>query len=130
MPKFSSKSQERLNTCHPDLQRLFNEVIKHWDCSILCGHRNKLDQDEAHRAGFSQVSFPNSKHNSLPSNAVDVMPWPVDWNDRDRLYMFIGFVRGVAAQMGIKIRSGADWNGNMEVKDESFRDLPHWEIKE
>ena len=29
MPKFSEKSRIVLKSCHPDLQRLFNEVIKY-----------------------------------------------------------------------------------------------------
>lgn len=128
MPEFSHSSQEKLDTCHADLQRLFNEVIKHYDCTILCGTRNKADQDAAFASGQSQLKFPNSKHNSLPSMAVDASPYPIDWNDKIKFYHFIGFVLGTAAQMGIKIRSGSDWNQNNNLKDESFRDLPHFEL--
>jgi hypothetical protein len=126
-PKFSQKSLDKLATCHPDLQRLFNEVIKGWDCIITCGHRSKQEQNQAYVDGFSKVQFPNSKHNSSPSLAVDVMACPVDYNDWKRMYMFAGYVLGVAAQMGIKVRSGIDFNQN-RVMDDRFVDAPHWEI--
>ena len=67
MPRFSDTSQERLGSCHPDLQRLFSEVVRGFDCSIICGHRSKADQAAAFEQGLSQVSFPNSKHNITPS---------------------------------------------------------------
>ena len=74
MPLFSQTSKARLSTAHPDLQRLFNEVVKHWDCTIVCGHRGKEEQDKAFAEGKSKVKWPNGRHNKLPSLAVDVMP--------------------------------------------------------
>ena len=47
MPKFGSKSRERLATCDDRLQAIANEVIKHVDCTVLCGHRNEEDQNAA-----------------------------------------------------------------------------------
>lgn len=128
MAKFSKTSADRLATCHLDLQRLFNEVIVHQDCTIACGRRGETEQDEAFRTGKSKVRFPNSNHNSDPSLAVDVVPYPVDWNDKNRFYMFVGLVRGIAAMLGIKIRCGADWDGDFEIKDQNFHDLPHFEL--
>jgi len=128
MPRYSKRSKERLATCHEDLQRLFNEVIKHYDCSIICGSRSKEDQEKAYRQGSSKVVWPNSKHNSTPSLAVDVAPYPIEWYELNRFYMFIGIVRGIAAMMGINIRCGADWDGDMDVKDQNFHDLPHFEL--
>ena len=128
--QFSKSSRERLSTCHPDLQRLFNEVIEHFDCAVLCGHRTQAAQDEAVRTGRSQESWPHSKHNTYPSLAVDVVPSPVDWNDERRFYMFVGVVRGIASQLNIPIRCGADWDGDLSVKDQNFHDLPHFELSE
>ena len=54
------------------------------------------------------MQYPNSKHNKLPSKAVDVAPYPIDWNDPDRFYHFAGYVRGIAEGMGIKIRWGLE----------------------
>jgi len=130
MPKFGSKSKQRLSTCHEDLIDLFNEVIKYFDCSVLEGHRNEEDQNKYFEEGKSKVKFPKGKHNASPSNAVDVVPYPVDWNDTDRMYYFAGIVKGIAATMEINIRWGGDWNNDTQVKDTKFKDLPHFELKE
>jgi len=129
MPKYSHKSTERLNSSHPDLQKLFNSVIKKFDNTILWGYRDKSAQDEAFKSGNSKVQFPKSKHNSLPSLAIDAAPYPIDWNDLDRFYHFAGYVRGMADILNIKIRWGGDWNGNFDLKDQNFFDLAHFELK-
>lgn len=128
MPNFSKVSKDRLDTCHPDLQRLFNEVVKHYDCTIICGHRGQVDQDKAFSEGKSKLKYPKGKHNSTPSRAVDVSPYPIDWNDSSRFILFAGFVKGIAASMGIKIRWGGDWNANNFMSDEKFSDRPHFEL--
>ena len=129
MPRFGKKSMSKLETCHEDLQQVFYQVIKHFDCSVLEGHRGEELQNKYFNEGKSKVKFPKGKHNANPSNAVDVVPWPVDWDDTDRMYYFAGFVKGIAAMLDIPLRWGGDWNDNTEVKDTGFKDLPHFELK-
>lgn len=129
MPSFGKSSAHRLATCHPKLQELFNEVVKNYDCTVLQGERTKEEQDEYFRTGKSKVQYPNSKHNSSPSMAVDIVPYPIDWNDWNRFYHFAGYVKGVADNLGIKIRSGIDWDGDNDFKDQTFNDAPHFELK-
>ena len=130
MPSFGRTSTERLRTCHPSLQKVFKEVVKYFDCAIICGHRTEEEQDNVFYNGKSTVQFPNSKHNSIPSMAVDVVPWPIDWKDRRRMYYFAGFVKGIASGMGYEIRFGGDWDSDTQVNDNYFQDLPHYELKE
>jgi hypothetical protein len=130
MPKFGKSSKARLATCDERLQKVFNEVIKHVDCSILEGHRNEQRQNELYDQGKSKLRYPSGKHNSLPSKAVDAVPYPIDWQDIERMRAFAFFVKGVAASMGINLRLGADWDGDFTCKDQSFHDLPHFEIKD
>tara|TARA_R100001510_G_C7654000_1_gene212534 strand:+ start:1009 stop:1401 length:393 start_codon:yes stop_codon:yes gene_type:complete len=130
MPKFGKKSISRLETCHEDLQQVFYQVIKHFDCTVLEGHRGEELQNKYFDEGKSKVKFPKGKHNANPSNAVDIVPWPVDWDDTDRMYYFAGFVKGIAAMLDIPLRWGGDWNDNTEVKDTGFKDLPHFELKQ
>lgn len=104
------------------------EVIKRWDCTILCGYRGKEDQDEAVRTGKSKRPWPTSKHNRQPSPAVDVAPYPVDWNDTARFARFIGRVEAVAEDLGYEVVWGADWDRDGYTKDESFIDMPHLEV--
>lgn len=130
MPRFGKRSRTNLSQCHKDLQRLFNEVIKRFDCSIICGHRDKKAQDKAYEQGFSKLEFPFSKHNKKPSEAVDAVPYPIDWDNVKRMYYFAGYVRGIAEKLNIKIRTGADWDGDFEIKDQKFHDVPHFELSE
>ena len=129
MPKFGKKSRERLSSCDKKLQKVFNEVIKHVDCSVLEGHRSKDRQNKLYEEGKTKVKYPNGRHNRQPSSAVDVTPYPVDWKDRERQTLFAGFVIGVASQMGIKLRWGGDWDQDFQVVDNRFDDFPHFEIK-
>ena len=126
MSSFSKSSQVKLNTCHPDLISLFNEVVKEFDCTIIEGNRSEERQKQLFKDGKSKTL--DSKHLSSPSIAIDVAPYPIDWEDTKRFYMFVGVVRGIASQIGIKIRCGADWDGDMQVKDQNFHDLPHFEL--
>ena len=130
MPRFGKRSKERLATCDTRLQEVFNEVIKYVDCSILEGHRDKERQNQLYIEGKTKVKYPNGRHNSSPSNAVAVTPYPVDWADRERQTLFAGFVIGIARSMGITLRWGGDWDMDFQVMDNRFDDFPHFEVKE
>ena len=130
MPRYSTRSKKRLATCDERLQKVFNEVIKHVDCSILEGHRSKERQNKLYDEKRTKVRYPNGRHNSSPSKAVDVTPYPVDWEDRERQTLFAGFVLGIARGMGYKLRWGGDWDQDFQVMDNRFDDFPHFEIKE
>ena len=129
MAKFGKRSKERLATCDEKLQKIFNEVIKHVDCSVLEGHRSGERHNKRYDEGKTTVRYPNGRHNANPSRAVDVVPYPIDWHDRERFHLFAGFVIGIAQSMGIKLRWGGDWNMNFEVDDNNFDDFPHFELR-
>ena len=134
MAYFSEISQTRLETCHKDLQTLFNHIIQSYDCSILCGHRDEIDQNKAYREGKSKLKFPRSLHNLVPSRAIDVAPYPIDWQNIIRFYAFGGYVLGVAQHLRStreithNLRWGGDWRGNRVYNDQKFIDLPHFEL--
>jgi len=138
MPRFGERSRTNLEQAHPDLQRLFNRVIELYDCSVICGFRGEAAQTAALHAGTSTKAFPESKHNQSPSLAVDVVPWwkerpHIRWNGLDaerRMYYFGGLVKGLAAEMGIAIRWGGNWDGDDDLHDQTFFDLPHFELAE
>ena len=148
---FNIRSQDRLNTCRADLIRLFNIVIKRYDCTVLCGRRDKAKQEKAYTDKKSKVRYPNSTHNRFPSRGIDVSPYPIPKNwgriswklipkkHREKIkkeikelcefYNFNGYVKATADQLGIKIRQGHDWDGDNEFNDQSFDDLVHTETK-
>ena len=126
-PKFSDFSIANLETCDERLRQIFHEVIKHVDCRVLEGHRDKERQNFMVAQRKSGLPWPKSKHNSVPSRAVDVVPYPIDWNNLQRFAMFAGFVKGIATEQGIPLRCGIDWNGNFDPTD-NWIDAPHFEI--
>jgi hypothetical protein len=133
MNNFSLISAQRLATCDPRLQRLMNEVLQIIDITIVCGHRSKDEQEKAFNERRTKLHWPNSKHNSLPSKAVDIAPYRkdikgIDWNGIQEFIYLAGIVQGVAKKMGYEIRWGGDWNSNFVLSDETFRDFPHFEI--
>lgn len=105
-----------------------HKVVEVRDCSVLCGYRSQEDQDKAFSDGYSRVRFPHSKHNRLPSVAVDVVPYPIAWEDIEGFKSFGFFVLGVAHAMDIPLLWGADWNMNYILTDERFVDMPHYEL--
>jgi peptidoglycan L-alanyl-D-glutamate endopeptidase CwlK len=76
MYKFSKRSLSNLATCHPLLQALAQEAIKTFDFTVIEGHRNKAKQMEAYANKTSKLKWPRSKHNKMPSEAFDAIPYP------------------------------------------------------
>lgn len=119
MPSFSQSSKDKLATCESDLQKLFNEVIKTRDCTILEGHRDMERQKELFREG--KTTTLGSRHLSSPSAAVDVMPYPIDWDDRLGQHEFATFVYDTAMKLGVSVNWGGSWK--------TFYDAPHWQCR-
>ena len=105
-------------------------MVVWFDCSILEGHRGEVAQNAAFDDEKSTLRWPNGNHNSYPSKAVDVAPYPIEWGDRERMTLFAGFVLGIARAKGIPLRWGGDWDRDTEVADNDFDDLVHFEIDE
>jgi len=138
MYKFSQLSLERLSSAHEALQRLARIVIKLFDISIICGHRSKEDQDKALVEGHSKIAWPKSKHNSFPSRAIDVWPYPVAWPSLDAIppeyrkaaddyasalaswYYMAGLFKGAGAALDIDLK----WGGHFKL----LFDAPHIEL--
>jgi peptidoglycan L-alanyl-D-glutamate endopeptidase CwlK len=112
-------------------------VLKYYDHSILCGHRGREEQEKAFKEKKTKVIYPHSKHNKLPSMAVDVAPYPIKWDNKhlNRFYCFAGFVLGAAYQLkkqGVishDIGWGGDWDGDRDFSDQNFNDLVHFWLK-
>ena len=130
MASFSDRSQVNLATCDEKLQEIFGQVVQHFDCTVLEGHRGEARQNQMISEGKSQLDWPNSNHNTSPSSAVDVAPYPIDWSNRDRFTYFAGYVMGTAQSLGYPLRWGGDWDADTETIDNRFDDLVHFEIVE
>ena len=131
MPKLGRRSKSRLEGVDHRLIMVLEEVVKFFDITVIEGKRSQDRQDELVRQGKSKTKF--GKH--VKGLAVDIAPYPIDWNARDDFHYLGGFVLGVAAKMGINIRWGGDWSSSSlaqearTTKDNNFDDLVHFEIK-
>lgn len=147
---YSKKSQAIFDSLDPRLQKvlLYIKDVLEIDHSLLCGHRGKEEQDKAYLGGNSKVQWPNSKHNTYPSLAVDVVPYirlgsakgGVHWHNEDqqirenyyrdmvRLATIIQMVAKLVFQT--ELRWGGDFNKNWVISDQNWLDFPHIEVVE
>ena len=126
--KFGASSLEKLKTCDSKIIFVMEKAIQIIDFSVICGHRGMKDQNKAFRAGRSKLQWPKSKHNSTPSKAIDIAPWPINWKDTKRFYYLGGIVMGIAQENNIQLRWGGDWDMDGDTSDNSFNDLAHFEL--
>tara|TARA_R100000458_G_scaffold58834_1_gene67791 strand:+ start:722 stop:1123 length:402 start_codon:yes stop_codon:yes gene_type:complete len=130
MPRLGKRSKERLKGVDPRLVVVLERVCKHFDITVIEGLRSQERQNELVDQGKSKTKF--GKH--VQGKAVDIAPYPIDWNARDDFHYLGGFVLGIAASMGVDIRWGGDWSSSSlkqeqrTTKDNGFDDLVHFEI--
>ena len=103
MYTFGKSSTEKLLTCRNELQVVAHEAIKLVDFSIIHGYRTQEQQDLIYAQGLSKAKYPNSKHNTNPSDAFDFMPYPVDWKDTKQFSYIAGIIVGIGLAKGIII---------------------------
>ncbi len=129
MPNFGNRSKSNLENVNPRLVEVCNDAIKTFDFSVLCGHRNEEDQNKAFDEKKSTLKYPESNHNKKPSDAVDLAPYPIDWENKAAFYKLASIMFFSANRIGIKLRWGGDWDRDASRRDQSFNDLPHFEYK-
>lgn len=137
MNAYSKNSDNRLNTCHPDLIIICRTLLKSFDHSVFQGHRGISQQNRFYDSGKSKVRYPNSKHNKIPAMAVDIAPYPREknaTNETNKYYLMAGHFLQIANDLyekgtiDHKIRWGGDWNMNNSLSDNNFDDLGHFEL--
>ena len=121
MAHFGHSSRRRLETCNLDLQRLMEAVVLRRDCSIVCGHRGEEEQTKAFKDGFSKAKFGQSPHNVMPSNAVDVVPYPEIYGSIPAFNELADVIFDEAIKLGIRVKWGHFFK--------SIDDMPHWELR-
>jgi peptidoglycan L-alanyl-D-glutamate endopeptidase CwlK len=120
MPKLSAASQARLDGAHPLLRKLFTAVAAKANIMVLDSQRGKAAQERAFALGHSRAHFGQSAHNWSPAVALDVVPYPVDWNNLQRFRDLAKIVKAEAAKQGVPLTWGGDWT--------KLRDMPHYEL--
>ena len=142
MYQLGKKSKAELSSCHTDLQKIVHTAIRLTDVdfAIVEGHRSIERQQLLYDAGRSKIDgvTKKGKHNYSPSLAFDIcaiVKGKASW--RECYLAYLGGILMVTANMlyekGVissTLRWGGNWDGDGEIiTDQSFIDLPHFELK-
>lgn len=129
-------SLKRLAGVHPNLVMVVHRALElsAVDFAVLEGVRTLTRQRELYAKGRTargpKVTWTmKSKH--LTGHAVDLVPWPVDWEGPARYPKFDAISRAMfaaASDLGVVIRWGADWDGDGNSRERGENDSPHWEL--
>lgn len=115
----------RIEQLDTDLQLVLHEAIQHCphDISILCGHRDKEDQEDAFDRGLSNAHFGQSAHNFTPALGFDFCLYPdAEWDNEDKYKEVWEHIQSIAGSLGVELVYGGDWS----FKDWGHIELKHW----
>ena len=147
----SQKSLDRLNGVDERLQRVVKRAIQltKQDFMVLEGVRTReqcmINYGKGRTAAQcvakgvpAQYANPNATKVTWLNNpfaskhcygkAVDLVPYPVDWNDLKKFDAIAQAMLQAAKELGISIRWGADWDGDGKPRERGESDSPHFEI--
>lgn len=124
--RFSQRSLNNLKGVHSDLVKVVRRAleISELDFTVIEGVRTKERQAQLFKQGVTKTM--NSRH--LTGHAVDIVPYPVDWNDLEKFGKLAKAMFQASKELKIPIRWGGDWNRNGRSDDEKFYDGPHFEL--
>lgn len=63
-------------------------------------------------------------------HAVDLVPYPLDWNDLKKFDRLADLMMRAAVLEGVHIRWGADWDKDGKPRERGETDSPHFELQE
>jgi peptidoglycan L-alanyl-D-glutamate endopeptidase CwlK len=120
-------SKTKLSNAHYVLQKLADKAleISKQDLKVICSYRNEHDQNKAFDEGTSKLKWPKSKHNCHPSEAIDVVPLPLDWNNIEPFEEMVQVFEEAWYLLDEDITK--DWVLQVGA-DFSFKDYPHFQI--
>lgn len=122
----STTSKNNLKGVHPDLVKVVMRAleISPQDFKVIEGVRTL--ERQKHLLKIKATKTLNSRH--LTGHAVDIVPLPLDWNNKKAFNQLGETMQQAAKDLGIAIRWGGDWNMNGKSEDERFYDGPHFEL--
>ncbi len=142
---YGTESLENIATCHQSLRQVAHVamgIAESLGMDLTCpeGHRGEEKQEKYFEAKTSQVHFPDSDHNKEPSEAIHIQQYPILWPQKEdsekqkikktgRFYMVAAIMLIAAAQIGVDLGWGGDWDGDGDIMDNDFDDLSHFFLK-
>lgn len=140
--KLGGRSKEKLKDVKPALAKVVARAIElsEVDFTVVQGNRTQKYQDELYAQGRTKpgpIVTKTRKSNHIGGGAVDLYPWingKPYMPDRPTKKDFEMFKKikvamfAAAAEQGTSIRWGADWDKDGATDDETFVDMPHFEL--
>lgn len=128
-----SRSLDRLKGVDPRLVNVVKLAISlsEIDFSVLEGVRTLARQRELYAQGRTKpgkIVTWTMKSRHIEGKAVDLIPYPIDWNDLVKFNKIAAAMFRAAKQLGVKIRWGADWDGDGKPREKGETDSPHFEL--
>jgi peptidoglycan L-alanyl-D-glutamate endopeptidase CwlK len=135
----SNRSLNNLTGVHPALVKVVKRAIEitEQDFVVIEGLRTQARQDELWAQGRTKpgpiVTWTKdaSSHGIQEDGlgyAVDIAPYPVDWNDLKKFDAIAKAMFTAAEEFGVRLRWGADWNMNGTPRERGESDSPHFEL--
>lgn len=142
---YGTKSDAKLGTCHPMLKKIAYRALKRspYDITIIHGWRGEAIQNALQESGASTKRFPDSRHNKTDdpniasdlrdktSDAIDFAPWvngDIPWKDTHIFAVVAGCFFAAAAEFGVTLRWGGDWDSDGSTTDQTLMDWGHVEL--
>ena len=139
--RFSALSRSRLKGVHPDLIRVVDRalMLSSVDFMVIEGVRTPERQRALYAQGRTKpgriVTWTLRSRHLVQADgfghAVDLAPYPLDWEGPARFPKFDAIARAMFAaadDLGVAIRWGADWDRDGRPRERGESDSPHWEL--
>lgn len=124
--KFGETSLKRMQGVHPLLRQCAERALSYGilDLTVVPygGLRTLDDQRQLVAKGASQTL--NSLHRVQPEtgfgHAIDLAPYPLDWNNIERFMLAGTLMFRAAMELGVPLEWGGHWK--------NFKDYPHFQL--
>jgi hypothetical protein len=116
--KYSNISLLRLSTVKEPLQLLYMKMANYFDITIVFGGRTEEEQYNLFLDGLSTFDGKTDKSKHQKGEAIDAVVYfndgtnMYDDKDEDNLWRwgyFNGFLKAMALELGIRIKTGSKW---------------------
>lgn len=105
--------------------------ISEVDFTVLEGVRTLERQRELYAQGRTapgKIVTWTMKSRHIEGKAVDLVPYPLDWNDLEKFNKIKDAMFQAAREQDVNLRWGADWDGDGKYREKGEYDSPHFEL--
>ena len=105
--------------------------ISEVDFTVLEGVRTLERQRELYAQGRTapgKIVTWTMKSKHIEGKAVDLVPYPLDWNDLEKFNKIKDAMFKAAKEQDVNLRWGADWDQDGNYREKGETDSPHFEI--